>query len=637
MWNYNFVIPNIILLLTFLLFYFSQPHIPISRNRSFLRVLFVEIFVIFTDVVATLCLEDFSAYPRVLHIALNDFFFAGFILRTYFFFHFTFSLFRAKSQRTKREMFWGSFFMCVCLLIVLANFAFPTLFIIDQTGYHRGFLYNIIYVCAFFYLALTFSQLLENRKKMLKHDFLSAVIFNAILLLGYTVRFLFPQYLIMDLFCLLAIIIMYLSFENSALYLESRTGAFSMESLSALLEERVGKNNSLILGILLHNYNDMREIYSGTQIDSGIALIAENLRKTYPALSLFYIHSGRFVLVGNSDAYNVDSLKKEIRARFTKPWKSAGDEMELYLDVRFIEVSKDLCIVSADNMLHALLTAFNNSGIVSDSDMVISKETLVVLEKNTGIKRAVRRAVEEKSVEMFLQPLVEVGTHRLVGAEALARIRDADGSLLPPGVFIPIAEKNGHINNLGEQMFEKACAFVRDHDLEAMGISWINVNLSPLQFLQSDLSSRFAAILEKYDVSAEKIHLEITEEAMIDYALLQKQIQSMKNTGFEFVLDDFGSGYSNVTRLKQYPFINIKLDMEIVWDYFKNYDQILPALINAFKHMGFSITAEGIENKNMADEMQKLGCDYLQGFYFSRPLAVSEFIQKYTPSDTEYM
>ena len=180
-------------------------------------------------------------------------------------------------------------------------------------------------------------------------------------------------------------------------------------------------------------------------------------------------------------------------------------------------------------------------------------------------------------------------------------------------------------------MFESACAFFQNHrtEIEAMGLKWINVNLSPLQFLRSDLSSRFAALLEKYDVSADKIHLEITEEAMIDYALLQKQIQSMKRTGFDFVLDDFGSGYSNVTRLKQYPFVNIKLDMEVVWDYFKNRDQILPALIKAFKHMGFSVTAEGIENRDMAQEMRTLGCDYLQGFYFSRPLPAAAFLQKY--------
>lgn len=231
---------------------------------------------------------------------------------------------------------------------------------------------------------------------------------------------------------------------------------------------------------------------------------------------------------------------------------------------------------------------------------------------------------------MFLQPLISTKTNRVIGAEALARVRDANGDIMPPGIFIPVAEKNGYINLLGEQMFEKACEFVSTHDLNAIGLSWINVNLSPVQFLQNDLCTKFSEILKKYNVNADKVHLEITEEAMIDYALLQKQIQNMKSAGFEFVLDDFGAGYSNVTRLKHYPFINIKVDMEVVWDYFKTHEAILPALIKAFKNMGFTVTAEGIENEEMAEGMKSLGCDYLQGFYFSRPIPAEEFAQKYS-------
>ena len=117
---------------------------------------------------------------------------------------------------------------------------------------------------------------------------------------------------------------------------------------------------------------------------------------------------------------------------------------------------------------------------------------------------------------------------------------------------------------------------------------------------------------------------------MIDYSLLEKQIQNMKDIGFKFVLDDFGSGYSNVTRINRYPFINIKLDMEVVRNYFKNNEEILPSLVQSFKKSGFSITAEGIENLEMADGMQNLGCDFLQGFYFSKPLPADEFIEKYS-------
>ena len=121
------------------------------------------------------------------------------------------------------------------------------------------------------------------------------------------------------------------------------------------------------------------------------------------------------------------------------------------------------------------------------------------------------------------------------------------------------------------------------------------------------------------------IHLEITEESMMDYALLQKQIQTMKATGFQFVPDDYGKGYSNVTGLKHCPFINIKLDMDVVRDYCKEQDKILPALVQSFKQINFSVTAEGIETEEMANTLRKIGCDYLQGYYFSKPVPAEEF------------
>jgi EAL domain-containing protein (putative c-di-GMP-specific phosphodiesterase class I) len=145
-----------------------------------------------------------------------------------------------------------------------------------------------------------------------------------------------------------------------------------------------------------------------------------------------------------------------------------------------------------------------------------------------------------------------------------------------------------------------------------------------------DLNERFTSILKKFKIPARMVHLEITEESMIDYALLQKQIQAMKKSGFQFVLDDYGSGYSNVTRLKRCPFVNVKLDMEVVWDYFREQDKILPTLVQTFKQMNFTVTAEGIENEDMAEAMKKIGCDYLQGFYFAKPLPADEFLIKYS-------
>lgn len=628
MWNYTFVVPNISLLITFLIFYFLQPHIPISKNRPFLRVLMIEIFIIFIDIISSRALENYNSYSVRFHLVCNIIFFVAFFLRSAFFFHFTYVLFTPKAERTPKNLLTTYSVFLICILVALANFFTPTLFILDESGYHRYIFYNVLYICSFFYVGVSLLVLVINRRKLRKNLFISAITFNTILFAGYTIRLLFPHYLIMDFFCMLAIIVMYLSFEDSAVYIESRTQAFRLEALSLLIEELLGKQ-PFILGIQIHNYNDMREIYTGPRIDDALGLIAAFLKKSYPDLSCFYINSGRFVMIGDTSEYDFEIEKEHIRERFKKPWKNPGIDMEVYLDVHFMEVCQHLNVDNAENLLQGILSAFNNISELSDADMVISEETLDNIKKVTDVKRIVQKAVENKNVEMFLQPIVSAKNHKLVGAEALARIRDSEGNIISPGIFIPIAEKTGLINRLGEQMLEKTCNFMNTNKIEELGLSWINVNLSPLQFLKRDLSKRFTSIIEKYQVDPEKIHLEITEEAMIDYALLKKQVFDIKNAGFEFVLDDFGAGYSNVTRLNKYPFVNIKFDMQVVWEYFNTKEEILPALVQAFKHSGFTVTAEGIESKAMAKGMEELGCDYLQGFYFSQPLPVDEFIKKY--------
>ncbi len=628
MWNYNFVVPNISLLFIFLIFYVLQPHMPISKNRTFLRVICVEILLLLLDIASSRMLEYYESFPLFCHLFVNILFFIVFFLRATLFFYFTYTIYVPKSHRNYKKLLTAYSVFFICTLIALVNFFTPTLFILDETGYHRWKLYNLIYVCSFFYVGLSFTALILNRKRMYSSVFYAAIAFNSILLFGYCLRLLFPRILIMDFFCLMAIIVIFFEYENSAVYIESRTKVFRLEAMALLMEEQIGKF-PFMLGIQIYNYNDMREIYTGPNIDQGLRLISDYFKKSYPELFRFYLNSGRFMLIGNTTKYSAEILKEEIRERFIKPWKCESSEMELYLDVNFIEVHHDFKIDSSETLMQGILSAFNNMTGYSDSDMVISKQTLESIKNAAEIKRIVRHAVEENSVEMFLQPIVSAETEQVVGAEALARIRAPNGVMLSPAIFIAVAEKNGHINRLGEQMFEKACKFASSYDLKKSGITWINVNLSPLQFLKSDLEKRFSSILNKYCVNPEIIHLEITEEAMIDYAILARQVRDMKNAGFEFVLDDFGSGYSNVTSLHSYPFINIKFDMQVVWEYFKTKKNILPGLIKVFKNSGFSVTAEGIENKEMAEEMRNLGCDYLQGFYFSQPLPVDEFIKKY--------
>ena len=304
--------------------------------------------------------------------------------------------------------------------------------------------------------------------------------------------------------------------------------------------------------------------------------------------------------------------------------------MELYLSVGFATYEIVGGGYTGEVLLKTLLNALDKAGRGENSKPIhVTEADLQQTEKENWVRQCIERVIDYTGFELYLQPIVDAASGRILGAEALSRIRDVEGNIIPPGIFIPIAENSGRINELGELVFEHTCKFIKESNFEKAGFDWINVNLSPAQFIRTDLAERYSAIVEKYGIDPARVHLEITEQAMIDDSFLQRQLRDMGEKGFVFVLDDYGTGYSNLSRLKKCPFASVKLDMSIVWDFCKEQDAILPNMIKALKHMGFSITAEGIEDEDMERIMKRIGCDYLQGYHFSKPVPAKEFAERY--------
>ena len=627
MWNYNFVIPSFMILVILLVYYLSRPQLKIHINDTFLWLLAIESLVIMLDIVASGADENFASFPVSVLYVLNMLFFVFFLARIFWFFLFLTDVLHMNLEAKPKKLIAYGFVFFLCELITIVSPILNTVFYIGPDGYHSGPLYNILYVCFLFYIFLSFALLARHRTKLRPFDLYSCITYNVILLAGTITRFLLPRYLVMNTFCLMALIIIYLSFQNPDFYGSDRGPSFNQKAFHVKLDEIRETRRFRILCFVLRNYSDEREIYGFKQMDHGITLISQYLAETYKEEEIFYLRNGCFALIGD-ETMDWDTMRNEIQKRFQKPWRAA--EADLFLNISFVRISDRSKRDDTDTIINRLLTAFNECGKkIGLAGALIDLDEIHDIDRQVDIKRALERAIEQNKVEIYLQPLIECKTGIMKGAEVLARITNEEGRVISPAVFIPIAEQNGQINRLGAQVFEKACQFIHDKNLEKTGLEWLNVNLSPIQCMRKDLSAEFDGILRKYDVNAGQIHLEITEASMIDLSLLQKQIQTLRENGFQFALDDYGTGYSNLTRVKHYPFINIKLDMEVVWDYYRDRDVLLPAIISAFKQLNFSVTAEGIETKEMGEALTAIGCDYLQGYYFSKPLPEQDFVSRY--------
>ena len=627
MWNTDFVLPSLMVLSILLVFYFVRPRLPNRLNKTFLLLIIADLATIVTDYLATKADDAYQSYPIPLVSALNLLYFAAYIFRAFMFLRLAAVLVKLDREGAGWEKILAWIIFIASEAIVLSSPFTGAVYTIDAAGYHRGPLYSVLPVSSFLFLFLGIALLLRCRKRIRKGTLISALAYHLILVAGNLARILFPQYLVMNVFTLLAILVIYLAFENPDLYITDRGPAFNTRAITDWLDDPMHRRGNRLLGFAIRNYNDERSMYGGTQMDQGLGLIILWLVKEFPQLLLFYLRGGNFALAG-PDSADWEGIRRRISERFSQSWKAA--DADLYLNVTYVELGLADRDIPSDRIVNTLIYALDEAGDSADIEQTLmTKEALAEIDRQIVIKRCLDRALEQDAVEVFLQPIVDSRTRQVISAEALARIRGTDGKLIPPGLFIPIAEKNGQINPMGEQVLRKVCAFIRDHDILAMGLRWINVNLSPIQCMHSDLPRLFSSVLHEYGVPADLVHLEITEESMINYTKQERQIANLLQCGFQFALDDYGSGFSNLHQVKQISFTNIKLDMKIVWDYIRDRDSLLPALVQAFKQMGFSITAEGIENADMADAMRDIGCDYLQGYYFSMPLPMAEFAGKF--------
>ena len=248
------------------------------------------------------------------------------------------------------------------------------------------------------------------------------------------------------------------------------------------------------------------------------------------------------------------------------------------------------------------------------------------MQREKDIEAALKKALEQHRVEVFFQPIYSTGADRVVGAEALARLNDDNMGYIPPNEFIRVAERNGDITELGRQIFDRVCRFVNNEKVVNQGIEFINVNLSPAQCLDDDLAADLSGIAFKHGVPMNMFDFEITESFIDDHQAIVNQMTRLQASGAELSLDDFGTGTSNIAQLLKLPIHVVKLDMSVVHSYFKGESKLLPDLIQMFRNSNMKIVVEGVETVDMKTQLAEMGCDYEQGYFFSKPVPPSAFL-----------
>ena len=251
---------------------------------------------------------------------------------------------------------------------------------------------------------------------------------------------------------------------------------------------------------------------------------------------------------------------------------------------------------------------------------------LLESEQNIETERKIREALDTDEVVCYLQPQFDT-SHNLRGFEALARIKNKDGSYISPAEFIPVAEKTGLVDRIDMCVFRKAAEFMESAGKEGQTDFTVSVNISVKHLQKNSFMEELRGILDTYDVAPERLEIEITESVMIDSVeRALERINEVKKLGIMVAIDDFGTGYSSLSYLHSLPANLLKIDKSFIdeMNTEESNKQYVQSIISIGHVMGLEVISEGVENEYQLDTLKEIGCDYIQGFLWGRPMPAED-------------
>ncbi len=236
------------------------------------------------------------------------------------------------------------------------------------------------------------------------------------------------------------------------------------------------------------------------------------------------------------------------------------------------------------------------------------------------------KALENGWIKVYYQPVIRALTGQLCGAESLARWIDPEVGFLPPDKFIGALEASRQIQKLDCWIVRKVCSDISERIHNGLDAVPASVNFSRLDLEATDMLRVLEDAVEEYDIPRDYIHVEITESMIVsDAELMSRMIESFRDAGYEVWMDDFGSGYSSLTLLKDYHFDTLKMDMEFLRSFNDRSKAIITSTVTMAKEINIKTLAEGVETEEQVQFLKEIGCGRLQGYFYGKPMPINDF------------
>lgn len=501
-----------------------------------------------------------------------------------------------------------------------------------EFGYHRLGGMFLLYINASFYLLVNLIVIINFKKIFTKTEFVSLLLMAPFQLVAVSLQF-YNSNLLVEMFATTcSILIITITVHRPELLLHWDFGTYTKHAYLDEIKRIVQLERPVtILFINIKNFSDIMTFlpYSimAQVIRNRMETITVHETPPFRNAQTYYLDNGLFAIVADqtskekaaeyaalvndlvSETVIIDKL--EVRLIPQICYFDCPDDISNYEGLfSFIQSFSTLLPPQKDPVDAATITGTKNFQICNEIDSILAK------------------AIKNNSFMMYYQPIWSVTKKKFISAEALIRLPDEKYGFVSPEIFIAAAEKSGTIYQIGDFIIDDVCRFIASDDFKESGLEYIEINLAVAQCLQPDLPDKISRCVKKYDIDFSQLNLEITErETIADQALFDRNIDALSELGMTLSLDDYGTGYSNIQRITAMPLDIVKIDKSFVdRKDDENMQIIIYKTISMMKALEKEIVVEGIEDEATVNYFTELNCDFIQGYFFSRPLPEKAFV-----------
>lgn len=607
-----------------LYFYLRQKTVGLYTERIFLRTLIASIVGIFLDILSVVAITYRSLIPEWLlevscKVYIVSIMWVAYFCLTYVLAH----LYGEKEygKVNKKYLIPSCFASLVVYILPIYYYHEKDVIYTFGPSVLMTYVFTILLVICILYYIIRYRKQLNPKRRS------AVLMWMAVWVVAAFIQFMNNQLLLVGFACAIGLMILFFTMENPDANLDKQLGCFNSHALFEYVNQEFNRENDFsAIFISMGHYQKQNEL---DKVNIFIKDLVTYLDKRN-GIKIFKNVKPELIIIFPDE----DSMQRcfdDIQLHFQPKKNEMAEKMQdiLYYP-HFVLVHNARIAQNADELFRMLQYFKKKAGLMEEMVISVDEELVKESHEKENMEEIIIEALDEDRVEVFYQPIYSMKSNRFDSAEALVRIRNRDGSMIPPGKFISVAEETGLIIKLGERVFEKTCQLIKNCELEKYGIKYVEVNLSVVQCNQENLASSFMKIMDKYEINPAMINLEITETASVQTKrILLKNMAMLIDYGVAFSLDDFGNGQSNLDYLIDMPVSIMKLDMNMTRAYFdkEKAKYVVRATVNMVHDMQLKVVAEGIETKEQLAAMKKIGIDYIQGYYFSKPLPTAEFLE----------